>query len=164
MKLDKFDCKILEELQQDASIGLSDLATRVGLSTTPCWRRIQRLKDEGVIRRQVALCDPGLLNVGLTAFVTVKAARHDDRWTTRFLDGVTAIPEIVEVYRMAGEIDYLLKAVVSDIADYDRVYKRLIKLAELVDVSASFVMEVVQHTTALPLDHAAGDTAPKRAK
>lgn len=153
-KLDKFDCKILEVLQEDASVGLNDLAAQVGLSTTPCWRRIQRLKDEGVIRGQVALCDPIRLNLGLTAFVTVKAARHDDRWTQSFLDGVAAIPEIVEVYRMAGEIDYLLKVVVSDIAGYDRVYKRLIKVAELVDVSSSFVMEVVQHTTALPLDQA----------
>jgi Lrp/AsnC family transcriptional regulator len=102
--------------------------------------------------------------VGLAAFVTVKAARHDDRWTARFLDGVAAIPEIVEVYRMAGETDYLLKVVVSDIAGYDRVYKRLIRIAELVDVSASFVMEVVRHTTALPLDHASGrsDGAPGR--
>ncbi len=151
--MDKFDQRILEILQKDASIGLAELASQVGLSTTPCWRRIQRLKDDGVILAQVTLCDPVSLNLGLTAFVTVRAARHDDLWTTRFLDGVAGIPEILEVYRMAGEVDYLLKVVVSDIAGYDRVYKRLIKVAELVDVSSGFVMEVVRHTTALPLDH-----------
>lgn len=151
--MDKFDQRILEILQRDASIGLAELAAQVGLSTTPCWRRIQRLKDDGVILAQVALCDPVSLNLGLTAFVTVRAARHDDAWTTRFLDGVMGIPEILEVYRMAGEIDYLLKVVVSDITGYDRVYKRLIKVAELVDVSSGFVMEVVCHTTALPLEH-----------
>lgn len=150
--MDKFDYRILEILQNDASASLADLAARVGLSTTPCWRRIQRLKEEGVIQAQVALCDPVSLGLGLTAFVTVKAARHDDGWTTRFLDGVAGIPEILEVYRMAGEIDYLLKVVVADIVGYDRVYKRLIKVAELVDVSSGFVMEVVRHTTALPLE------------
>ncbi|HEX7388394.1 MAG TPA: Lrp/AsnC family transcriptional regulator [Castellaniella sp.] len=151
--MDKLDCKILEILQADASIGLADLATRVGLSTTPCWRRVQRLKDLKVIRAQVALCDPAQLNLGLTAFVTIRAARHDDDWTRRFLDGVAAIPEVLEAYRMAGDVDYLLKVVVSDIAGYDRVYKRLIKVAELTDVSSGFVMEVVRYTTALPLDH-----------
>jgi len=153
--MDKFDCRILEALQADATLGLTELAARVGLSTTPCWRRVQRLKEDGVIRAQVALCDAASLNLGLTAFVSVRAARHDDTWTQRFLDGVAAIPEIVEIYRMAGDIDYLLKVVMSDIAGYDRVYKRLIKTVELVDVSASFVMETVRHTTALPLDHAA---------
>lgn len=150
--MDRLDERILEILQKDASVGLAELAARVGLSTTPCWRRVQRLKEDGVIRGQVALCDPVRLGLGLTAFVTVKAARHDDDWTTRFLDGVTGIPEILEVYRMAGEVDYLLKVVAADIAGYDRVYKRLIKVAELVDVSSGFVMEVVRHTTALPLE------------
>lgn len=161
--MDKLDYRILEILQQDASVGLADLAARVGLSTTPCWRRIQRLKEDGVIQAQVALCDPVRLGLGLTVFVTVKAARHDDAWTTRFLDGVAGIPEILEVYRMAGEVDYLLKVVVSDIAGYDRVYKRLIKVAELVDVSSGFVMEVVRHTTALPLEQVRPPERPSRA-
>ncbi|WP_298015644.1 Lrp/AsnC family transcriptional regulator [uncultured Castellaniella sp.] len=161
--MDKLDYRILEILQQDASVGLADLAARVGLSTTPCWRRIQRLKEDGVIQAQVALCDPVRLGLGLTVFVTVKAARHDDAWTTRFLDGVAGIPEILEVYRMAGEVDYLLKVVVSDIAGYDRVYKRLIKVAELVDVSSGFVMEVVRHTTALPLEQVRPPERPVRA-
>ncbi|WP_417277356.1 Lrp/AsnC family transcriptional regulator [Castellaniella sp.] len=150
--MDKFDYRILDILQKDASIALIELAGRVGLSTTPCWRRIQRMKEDGVIQAQVTLCNPATLGLGLTAFVTVKAARHDDGWTTHFLDGVAGIPEVLEVYRMAGEVDYLLKVVVTDIAGYDRVYKRLIQVAELVDVSSGFVMEVVRYTTALPLE------------
>jgi Lrp/AsnC family transcriptional regulator len=152
--MDKKDAKILELLQQDASMGLNELAQAVGLSPTPCWRRIQKLRDEGVIRQQVTLCDPVKLNLGLTAFVSIRASHHNDAWTKRFVEGVVTISEVVEVYRMTGDIDYLLKVVVPDIAGYDSVYKRLIKVAELQDVSSGFAMEVVKHTTALPLTYA----------
>ncbi|PTB21550.1 transcriptional regulator [Trinickia symbiotica] len=151
--MDRIDAQILRLLQEDASLGLNDIASAVNLSPTPCWRRIQKLREEGVIRKQVVLCDAAKLNLGLTAFVTIRAAQHNDAWTERFLNGVTTIPEIVEIYRMTGDVDYLLKVVVPDIAGYDSVYKRLIKVAELLDVSASFAMEVVRRTTALPLDH-----------
>ncbi|MDE2288420.1 Lrp/AsnC family transcriptional regulator [Pandoraea sp.] len=155
--MDKKDIQILALLQADASIGLNELAKAVNLSPTPCWRRVQKLRDEGVIRQQVVLCDAAKLNLGLTAFVSIRASQHNDAWTQRFLKGVRAIPEIVEIYRMTGETDYLLKVVVSDIAGYDDVYKRLIKVAELLDVSAGFAMEVVKHTTALPLGHVGRD-------
>lgn len=151
--MDKKDEKILALLQEDASINLNDLAKAVGLSPTPCWRRVQKLREDGVIRKQVVLCDPAKLNLGLTAFVTIRASQHNDTWTERFVKGVQQIPEIVEIYRMTGDVDYLLKVVVPDIAGYDSVYKRLIKVAELLDVSSGFAMEVVKHTTALPLDY-----------
>jgi Lrp/AsnC family transcriptional regulator len=152
--MDRIDAQIITLLQEDASLGLNEIASAVNLSPTPCWRRIQRLREEGVIRKQVVLCDPAKLNLGLTAFVMIRASQHNDAWTARFLKGVATVPEIVEIYRMSGEVDYLLKVVVPDIAGYDSVYKRLIKVAELLDVSASFAMEVVKQTTALPLDHA----------
>ncbi|GAB3629111.1 AsnC family transcriptional regulator [Pandoraea terrae] len=155
--MDKKDAQILTLLQEDASLGLNELAKAVNLSPTPCWRRVQKLRGDGVIRQQVVLCDPAMLNLGLTAFVTIRANQHNDVWTERFIKGVKTIPEIVEIYRMSGDVDYLLKVVVPDIAGYDDVYKRLIKVAELQDVSASFAMEVVKHTTALPVDHVAGD-------
>jgi Lrp/AsnC family transcriptional regulator len=154
--MDKKDIKILELMQQDASLSLNELADAVSLSPTPCWRRIQKLREDGVIRQQVTLCDPARLNLGLTAFVSIRASQHNEAWTQRFVSGVAAIREVVEVYRMTGEIDYLLKVVVPDIAGYDSVYKRLIKVAELQDVSSGFAMEVVKHTTALPLDYALG--------
>ncbi len=152
--MDKKDAQILTLLQDDASIGLHDLAKAVSLSPTPCWRRVQKLREEGVIRQQVALCDPVKLNLGLTAFVTIRASQHNDAWTERFIKGVRVIREVVEIYRMTGDVDYLLKVVVPDIAGYDGVYKRLIKVAELQDVSSGFAMEVVKYTTALPLDYA----------
>lgn len=151
--MDKRDAQLLALLQEDATIGLSDLAKAVNLSTTPCWRRLQRLRDEGFIRRQVVLCDPAKLNLALTAFVTVRLNHHGDAWTNQFINAVRAIPEIIEIHRMSGDIDYLLKVVVPDIAGYDSVYKRLIKSVDLMDVSAAFSMEVIKQTTALPIDY-----------
>ncbi|AOJ80081.1 transcriptional regulator [Burkholderia savannae] len=153
--MDKRDAQMLTLLQQDATIGLNDLAKAVNLSPTPCWRRLQKLREDGVIRRQVVLCDPAKLNLGLTAFVTVRSNQHGDAWTARFIEAVRAIPEIIEIYRMSGDVDYLLKVVVPDIAGYDSVYKRLIKSVELMDVSSAFAMEVIKRTTALPLDYVA---------
>jgi len=151
--IDAIDRKILRLLQEDASLAVAAIAERVGLSSTPCWRRIQNLEKAGVIRKRVALLDAGKLNVGVSVFVRVKAARHSYEWLERFAAGVAKIDEVVEFYRMSGDIDYLLRVVVPDIAAYDGVYKRLIKTAELADVSSNFAMETIKHTTALPLDY-----------
>ncbi|MDN0076671.1 Lrp/AsnC family transcriptional regulator [Crenobacter sp. SG2303] len=151
--MDKKDIQILTLLQQDASLSLNDLANAVNLSPTPCWRRVQRLWDSGVIQKQVTLCNPASLKLGVTVFVAVRTSQHNEEWTQLFVKGTRTIPEIVEIYRMTGDIDYLLKIVVSDIAGYDAVYKKLIKEVELQDVSAGFAMEVIKYTTALPLDH-----------
>lgn len=151
--LDSTDCKILAILQQDASVPLATIAAKVHLSPTPCWRRIQKLREAGVIRRQVTLCDAQSLNVGVTVFVSIRTNQHTQAWTERFAAGVKKIPEVVEIYRMSGEVDYLLRVVVPDIAGYDAVYRRLIQVTDLYDVSSSFAMEQMKYTTALPLDY-----------
>ncbi len=152
--MDDFDTKILGLLQQDATLPVAEIAEKVGLSTTPCWRRIQKLEAAGVIRARVALLDGAMLNAGVTVFVSVRTSRHDREWLEAFAAVVSAIPEVVEFYRMSGEIDYLLRIVVPDIAAYDAVYKRLIERITLADVSSSFAMEQIKYTTALPLDYA----------
>lgn len=152
--MDSIDRKLLEILQQDADTPLAVLAERVHLSPTPCWRRIQRMRTAGVIRRNVALCDAAKLNVGVTVFVSVRTNQHTQGWLERFARGVNEIPEVLEFYRMSGDIDYLLRVVVPDIAGYDAVYKKLIKVADLHDVSSSFAMEQIKYTTALPIQHA----------
>ena len=151
--LDAIDKRILRLLQEDCSTSLQDIASKVGLSATPCWRRIENLQRSGVIARRVALLDPDRLNVGVTVFVAVRAGSHSQAWLDRFAKGVAAIPESVEFYRMSGDVDYMLRVVVPDIAAYDAVYKRLIKAADLSDVSSSFAMERIKFTTALPLDY-----------
>jgi Lrp/AsnC family transcriptional regulator len=152
--LDAKDLGILGILQRDAMMPVAEIAEQVGLSTTPCWRRIQKLEAEGVIRRRVALLDPAALNVPVSVFVAVRTSRHSAEWLEQFRQALEGIPEIVEAYRMSGEIDYLLRVVVPDIAGYDAVYKRLIERIELADVTSSFSMEEMKHTTALPLDYA----------
>lgn len=149
--LDATDRHILTQLQADAALSLAELADRVGLSPTPCWKRVRRLEADGVIRARVALLDPEAVGLGVTAFVAVKAGAHDEAWLTRFNEGVARIPEVVELYRMAGDTDYLLKVVCRDIAHYDRIYKRLIRVAPMGDVSSSFAMERMKATTILPL-------------
>ena len=129
------------------------LADQVGLSTNACWRRIKRLEEAGIIRARVALLDERSLGLKLTVFVSVKTAEHNDDWLQTFAEGISGIPEVVEFYRMSGDIDYLLKVVVQDIDDYDRVYKKLIAVAPLHDVSSSFAMERIKSSTAVPLDH-----------
>jgi Lrp/AsnC family transcriptional regulator len=151
--MDKKDLEILKLLQRNAAMPLAELAQAVNLSSTPCWRRVQKLRDEGVIKQQVILCDPARLNLGLTAFVAIKTSQHNEAWMQRFVNGARDIPEVTEIYRMSGEIDYLLKVFAPDIAGYDRVYKKLMKVADLQDVSSSFAMEVLKNTTALPLDY-----------
>lgn len=150
-KIDRLDCKILTLLQEDASLSIGEIAEKVGLSTTPCWKRIQKLEKQGVIRKRVALLNPPQLNLGLTAFISIKTNQHKIEWFESFHRIVSAIPEVVEFYRVTGSTDYLLKVVLSNIEDYDRVYKILIKGVDLVDVSSMFAMEQIKYTTALPL-------------
>ncbi|HEX6978883.1 MAG TPA: Lrp/AsnC family transcriptional regulator [Alphaproteobacteria bacterium] len=152
--MDAIDRKILGILQEDATVPVAEIARRCGLSLSPCWRRIQRLEESGVIQRRVALLDPNKLNVGVTVFVAVRTNKHNMEWAEAFCKAVSRIPEVVEFYRMSGDVDYLLRVVVPDIAAYDRVYKKLIKTADLFDVSSSFAMERIKYTTALPLDYA----------
>ena len=149
--LDAIDRRILRELQRDATIAIADLAQRVGLSQTPCWKRIQRLEADGVVQRRVALLSPEALGLGLTVFVSIEAGDHSPEWLQRFADAVSDQAEVVEVHRMAGDIDYMLRVVVADIAAYDRFYKRLIASVPIKNVSSRFSMERVKSTTALPL-------------
>jgi len=155
VKLDAFDLRILALLQEDASKPLAEIAEAVGLSPTPCWRRIQKLEAEGYIRRRVALLDRNKLKAGVTVFIAVKTARHTMEWLERFHTAVHDLPEIVDFYRMSGDIDYLLKAYVSDITAYDALYKKLIARIELSDVTSMFAMEELKATTAIPLGFAA---------
>lgn len=152
--LDPKDRDILRHLQLDCSLSIDGLAAKVNLSRNACWRRVKLLEEAGVIRARVALLDQKLLNLGLTAFIAVKTANHEPKWLEKFAAAVSAIPEIVGVYRTTGDTDYLLQAVVPDIAGYDLLYKRLIAKVPLTDVSASFVMEEIKDTTALPLTYA----------
>ena len=145
---------ILREIQRDASISIEDLAAKVNLSRNACWRRVKQLEQQGVIRARVALLDPAALNLGLTAFIAIRTSQHDQVWLDRFGAAVRDLPEIIGVYRTTGETDYMLQAVVPDIAGYDRLYKRLIAKVPLNDVSSFFVMEKVKETTELPLGYA----------
>ena len=145
------DLKILRLLQEDATLSISELGDRVNLSQNACWRRIRRLEAEGYIRRRVALLDAEKLGCGVTVFVTVRAAEHSDTWLKTFAEAVQNIPEIVEFYRMSGDVDYLLKLQVSGIGAYDKVYQKLIRSVRLSDVSSAFAMEEIKHTTAIPL-------------
>ncbi len=132
------------------------MAERVGLSQTPCWKRVQRLEAGGVIQRRVALLSPEALGLGLTVFVSIEAGDHSPEWLQRFADAVTALPEVVEVHRMAGDVDYMLRVVTRDIAAYDGFYKRLIAAVPIKNISSRFSMERVKSTTALPLPSAPG--------
>lgn len=135
-------------------MALAEIAAAVGLSTTPCWRRIQRLEKSGVIRARVALLDREAIGLGVTVIVRVRTNRHDSAWLEQFARLVEDIDEIVEVYRMSGDIDYILKVVVPDIATYDAIYKRLITAVPLMDVSSNFAMEEIKWATRLPLTYA----------
>jgi Lrp/AsnC family transcriptional regulator len=150
-KLDGTDLRILAILQEIAERSISDIAEAIHLSQNACWRRIRRLEEEGYILKRVALLDATKLGAGMTVFVMVRAGEHSQEWLERFAEAVRKIPEIVEFYRMTGEVDYLIKIRVADIAGYDRVYKQLIRSAPLTDVSGAFAMEELKHTTAIPL-------------
>lgn len=151
--MDRIDRSILEHLQDDATRSTAEIAQRVGLSTTPCWRRIQNLERRGIIERRVALLDRDALNVGVDVFVAIRTRQHNARWLDEFARVVTRFPEVVEFYRMSGEIDYLMRVVVPDIAAYDDFYKRLIARIDIADVSSTFAMERIKYTTALPLGY-----------
>lgn len=151
--MDETDRRILGCLQEDATMPVAEIARRVGLSSTPCWRRIQKLEEAKVIRRRVALLDNRKLNVGLTVFVLIRTNRHSLDWLDTFKQAVEQIPEVIGFYRMSGDVDYLLKVVVPDMAAYDAFYKQLITKVELFDVSSSFAMEEIKSTTALPLTY-----------
>ena len=151
--LDSFDKKILDCLQDNADLPLAEVAKRVGLSTTPCWRRINRLQEEGVVRSRVALLDRKAVNAHVTMFVAVRTAQHNAQWLTRFAKAVATFPEVMDCYRMSGEIDYLIRLALPDIEAYDAFYKRLIAKIELSDVTSMFAMEEIKSTTRLPLNY-----------
>lgn len=151
-RLDKTDIALLNALQTDASLSVGQLAEQVNLSRSACWRRIKDLEGAGVIRDRVSLLDPEQLDLGVTVFAMVRTNRHDQAWLDNFTRVLESMPEVLEFYRTSGDVDYLLKIVVRDIKDYDSVYLRLISNVELLDVSSSFVMEELKHTTVLPLD------------
>jgi Lrp/AsnC family transcriptional regulator len=153
-KLDAINRQLLALLQVNAETPLAELAEAVNLSSTPCWRRLQMLREAGYITRHVALVDPVKVNLGVTVFVTIKTNQHNAQWLKALSDAVQAIPEVVEFYRMSGDVDYLLRVVVPDIRTYDTVYQRLIRAVPMSDVSSSFAMEELKFTTALPLDYA----------
>ena len=151
--MDKIDQNILRLLQEDSTLSHAAIAESVGLSTTPCWRRIQKLEESGVIQRRVALVDPERVNLGVTVFVAIRTNQHSQEWFDGFARVLAEMPEVVEFYRMSGDIDYLLRVVVPDIVAYDQLYKRLIERVDLFDVSSSFAMEQIKFTTALPVDY-----------
>ncbi len=149
--MDAIDRKILAVLQEDASLAVAEIGSRVGLSSTPCWKRIQRLEADGVIQKRVALVDQGRIGLGVTVFVSIETGDHSQDWLERFAKTVSAMPEVMEFYRMAGDIDYMLRVVVPDIAGYDSFYKRLIASVPLTNVTSRFAMEKIKSTTALPI-------------
>lgn len=152
MAFDKSDRQILELLQRDAALSVGELAEQVGMSKSACWRRIQKLEQAEVIRQRVTLLNPDKVNLPLTVYISIRTNQHNDQWAANFRAVLGDIPEVLEVYRMSGDLDYLIKAVVTDMPDYDRLYKKLIR-ADLSDVSSSFVMETMKQTTELPLSH-----------
>ena len=150
--LDRYDYAILSALQGDGTLSVAQLSERVGLSTTPCWKRLRRLEDEGYIESRVAIINRRKVGLPVTVFVSVRITQHDEKWFARFAAAVTALPEVQEFHRMSGDIDYLLKVVTSDIEGYDRFYKKLIKSVQLTGVSSAFSMEQIKITTSLPLE------------
>jgi Lrp/AsnC family transcriptional regulator, cysteine-sensing transcriptional activator len=150
-RMDAIDRKILAVLQSDASLSVAEIGQRVGLSSTPCWKRIQRLEAEGVIQRRVALVDQEKIGLGVTVFVSIETGDHSQAWLTHFAEVVQAMPEVMEFYRMAGDVDYMLRVVVTDIQGYDAFYKKLIAAVPLKNVTSRFAMEKIKSTTALPI-------------
>ncbi len=151
--MDNIDQRILESLQRDAAQPVVTVARQVGLSTTPCWRRIQNLEKSGIIKARVALLDREQLNVGVDVFVAIRTSQHNAAWLESFAAAVIEFPEVMEFYRMSGEIDYLMRVVVPDISAYDNFYRRLIQKIDISDVSSSFAMERIKYTTELPLQY-----------
>ena len=150
-RLDAIDRKILMVLQEDASLSVAEIGQKVGLSSTPCWKRIQRLEADGVILKRVALIDQDKIGLGITVFVSVETGDHSQEWLGRFAETVGGMPEVMEFYRMAGDVDYMLRVVVPDIAGYDTFYKKLIGTVPLKNVTSRFAMEKIKSTTSLPI-------------
>ena len=153
-RLDKIDVKILDLLQHDATQSVADIAAQVNLSHNACWRRMNQLNVEGYIRATVALVNPHMVGAGLTVFMSIRAAEHSEKWLKAFSSSVNKIKEVVEFYRMSGDVDYLLKVRVKDIPAFDRVYKQLIQEVKITDVSSAFAMEEIKSTTCVPLPDA----------
>jgi Lrp/AsnC family transcriptional regulator len=149
--MDEIDRKLLGLLQQDCTLSIAEMADRVGLSPTPCWKRIQKLEAAGVVLRRVALVDPARVGMGLTVFVAIEAGSHSPEWLERFAAAVEAMPEVMEFHRMAGDVDYMLRVVTADMAEYDAFYKRLIAVVPLKNVTSRFAMERIKSSTAVPL-------------
>src|SRR5438067_6450450 len=149
-KMDNTDRKILALMQQDASLSVAEIGSRVGLSSTPCWKRIQRLEADGVIQKRVALVDADKLGLGVTVFVSIETGDHSQEWLAHFAEVVGAMPEAMEFYRMAGDVDYMLRVIVTDIQGYDNFYKRLIAAVSRESVTSRLAMEKIKATTALP--------------
>ena len=150
--LDKTDRKLLQLLQEDAALSLNTLSEAVNLTSTPCWKRLKRLEDEGYIRKRVALLDPEKLGLGLTVIVMIKTQHRSSEWYTQFVEFVQQMPDVVEFYRMAGEFDYMLQVEVVDMKCFDHFYKKLVNgVPGLIDVTSNFAMERIKYTTALPI-------------
>ncbi|MBK6591683.1 MAG: Lrp/AsnC family transcriptional regulator [Burkholderiales bacterium] len=149
--LDRLDFQILDALQRDATLSMAQLGAQVGLSSTPCWKRVKRLEDDGFIERRVAIVNRHKVGLPVTVFVSIRAGQHDEKWLARFAAVVSTLPEVQEFHRMSGDVDYLLKVVASSIDGYDRFYKKLISLVDLAGVSSAFSMEQIKSSTALPL-------------
>ncbi|MGY8871360.1 MAG: Lrp/AsnC family transcriptional regulator [Pseudomonadales bacterium] len=150
--MDETDRRILRELQENAELGITELAARINLSSTPCWRRVQKLQDAGIIRKKVALLDSAKVGLNVSVFVHIKTRNHSHVWFVEFSKKISSYAEVAEFYRMSGEYDYLMRIVVADIAAFDRFYKRLVEeTPDLSDVTSSFAMEQIKYTTALPI-------------
>ena len=149
--MDAIDRKILAVVQEDASLSVAEIGQRVGLSSTPCWKRLQRLEADGVITRRVAIIDPEKVGLGITVFVSIETGDHSQEWLKSFADMVGAMPEVMEFYRMAGDVDYMLRVVVADMQSYDVFYKKLIGAVPLKNVTSRFAMEKIKSVTALPV-------------
>lgn len=149
--IDETDRRILRQLQRDATTSLETLAELLSVSVNTCWRRVRRLEENGILKARVAICDPETVGLSQTVFVAIRTRDHSAQWLEDFAKTVADIPEVVEFYRMAGDIDYLLKIMVGSVRDYDRVYKSLIQKIEIADVSATFSMECLKNTTELPI-------------
>lgn len=152
LDIDEIDRKLLSELQRDGTLSVDQLSERVSLSRNACWRRVKRLEEDGVITGRVALVDAEKLGLGLSVFILIRTSNHDPDWLQKFRAAVTNFPEIIGVYRMSGDLDYVLRARVADVKAYDRLYQRLIAKVALSDVSASFVMEEIKETTIVPME------------
>lgn len=149
--MDTIDRNILKIMQRDHTVPVTDIADQVGASRTACWRRIKSMEETGVIKQHVTLVDRNKAGLPVTVFVAIKTSSHEVNWLDKFAAAVSNFPEIMEFYRMSGDIDYLLKVVVPDIPAYDAFYKRLIQKIDLADVSSNFAMEEIKFTTTLPL-------------